>query len=254
MAALKDITKFLDELVDINSTPGDPSNNGLQVEAAESVLKAVFSVDVSRELFRRAAVANADLIFVHHGISWGAEPKRLTGLVAARFEKLFTNGISLYAAHLPLDAHPEIGHNALLADMAGVADREEFCEFADMKIGFVGRLNKIVDTATLAAIYEDKLDCEAKIYGDIKRKIGRLAVVAGGAGLDGLMDAYHAGADCYVTGEISHMMYPFIVETGVNVIQLGHYKSEIPGVKAVMDRLGAEFDIDCEFVDVPTGL
>ncbi|MCP3967727.1 MAG: Nif3-like dinuclear metal center hexameric protein [Lentisphaerae bacterium] len=254
MAALKDVVAYIDELVDIKAIAGDYSNNGLQVESSENVRKAVFSVDASRELFERAAAVNADFIFVHHGISWGAEPKLLTGPVAVRLKELFNNGVSLYAAHLPLDAHQELGHNALLADMAGLVDRKGCYEHSGSNIGIAGRLSKIMSTAKLAAIYEKELNCEADVYGDPERELNEISIVSGGGGLGGLMDAYEAGVDCFVTGEVTHIMYPWIKETGVNVIQLGHYKSEVPGVVAVMKKLSAKFDIDCEFIDLPTGL
>ncbi|QSH40902.1 Nif3-like dinuclear metal center hexameric protein [Lentisphaerota bacterium ZTH] len=254
MAALKEVVDFLDKLLDINSTPGDASNNGLQVEASEDIRTAVFSVDASMELFEKAAAVNADFIFVHHGMSWGAEPRRFNGPVAARLKLLFANRMSLYGAHLPLDAHPEIGHNALLASYAGLADRKGCFEYSGVQVGVCGRLSKKMSVAELAAVYEHKLDCQAEIFGTPERELEKISVVSGGAGLGGLMDAFCHGVDCFITGEVDHTMYPWIKETGVDVIKLGHYKSEIPGVAAVMEELGRKFDIACDFVDVPTGL
>lgn len=123
MIQLSEITAYLDELLAVDSVPGDVSNNGLQVEAANEVGSAIFGVDACQALFDAAVAQNADFIFVHHGLSWGGEPRRFTGITGTRLGTLFAEGINLYAVHLPLDAHPEIGHNALLADMIGLRRR-----------------------------------------------------------------------------------------------------------------------------------
>ena len=104
-----ELTKFLDEALDLSAFAEDVSNNGVQVEGRDEVRKAVFAVDASQTLFDEAAKRAADFIFVHHGLSWGANPRRLTGFTARRFGTLFRHGITLYAAHLPLDAAPEFG-------------------------------------------------------------------------------------------------------------------------------------------------
>ena len=112
---LSDIVKKLNEKLKLSSFTGDISNNGLQVEGKGEVKKIIFAVDASLELFEIAKERKADFIFVHHGISWGSEPRRITGSVAKRLKVLLENNISLYAAHLPLDAHEELGNNANLA-------------------------------------------------------------------------------------------------------------------------------------------
>ncbi|MFA7232093.1 MAG: Nif3-like dinuclear metal center hexameric protein [Victivallaceae bacterium] len=254
MTSLKEITKYLDELLKISSIPADHSNNGLQVEATNQVNKALFAVDASGELFERAATENADFVFVHHGISWGSEPRRLTGMIAARLSLLFNNGIALYAAHLPLDAHPEIGHNALLAEMAGLSNRRMFGEYDGAKIGVVGETASPVTIAQLAGIYEHELDCESKILGNMENEVQRIGIISGGGGLDGLMAALDEGAECFITGEIDHTMFHVIKESGINVIGLGHYNSEKPGIIAVMNLIRDRFELDCEFVDIPTGM
>ena len=115
MAILHEITAYFDELLGLNRVPADSSNNGLQVEGSSNVNKILFSVDASLELFNIAVECNANMIFVHHGISWGGNPKRFSGIDGDRLRTLFCNDISLYAMHLPLDAHPKYGHNACLA-------------------------------------------------------------------------------------------------------------------------------------------
>ena len=111
---LNDLTAFLDRELDLEGFSRDHSNNGLQIQGDEEVSSAVFGVDACQALFEEAVRRNAGFVFVHHGLSWGSEPRRFTGITARRLELMFRNKISLYAAHLPLDAHPEFGNNASL--------------------------------------------------------------------------------------------------------------------------------------------
>ena len=115
-----ELTKLLDEMLNLSAFAEDVSNNGVQVEGRDEVNKAVFAVDASQALFDEAVKRGADFIFVHHGLSWGANPRRLTGFTARRYRTLLEHGITLYAAHLPLDAAPEFGNNAVLAKLVGL--------------------------------------------------------------------------------------------------------------------------------------
>ncbi|MDD5598304.1 MAG: Nif3-like dinuclear metal center hexameric protein, partial [Victivallaceae bacterium] len=193
MARLKEITEYLDELLNIAAIPGDYSNNGLQVEAAGEVRKAVFGVDACKALFEAAALKNAGFIFVHHGISWSAEPRRFTGIIASRLELLFKNGISLYAVHLPLDAHPDIGHNALLADMVKLKHRYSFMEYCGSDIGWAGVLQEACLPGLLADKLEKELNCKAEIFGSRDRKLEKAGIVSGGGGMDALMACIKQG-------------------------------------------------------------
>lgn len=138
MAKLKDVAAFLDERLNIAKFRSDASNNGLQFEGGQDVFKAVFAVDASHALFTTAADLDADFIFVHHGISWGGSLKRILSLDAKRVAMLAANSISLYGAHLPLDAHPEIGHNALLARMMKLENPSPFGEYDSLQHRFSG--------------------------------------------------------------------------------------------------------------------
>lgn len=254
MVKLKELTDYLDNRLKIADIPGDHSNNGLQVEGVSKVKKAIFGVDASLEIFERASAENADFIFVHHGLSWGSQPKRFTGVDGKRLSTLFKSGISLYAAHLPLDAHAEIGHNALLANMLDLNSIKSFCEYDGAKIGMSGTLPVTKTSCEIAAVYEKKLDCKAQIFNDTGKKIGSVGIVSGGGGLDGLYSTANGGYDCYITGEFNHTMWHHAKETGVSVIVLGHYKSETPGVLAVMKELSEKFSVETAFADIPTGL
>jgi len=254
MTRLKEITGYLDELLNIAAIPDDASNNGLQVEGGEVVKKAVFGVDACQALFEAAVAKNADFIFVHHGLSWRSEPRRFTGITASRLELLFNNGISLYAAHLPLDAHHEIGHNALLADMIKLRQRYNFADYSGCDIAVGGVLPKACSVDQLVEKFEAELNCKAKVFGRLDKKLEKIGIISGGGGMDGLVACIAAGIDCYVTGEMTHMMYHVVKESGITVIELGHYHSETPGVLAAMNEVERKFAIDCEFIDIPTGL
>ena len=254
MAQLNEITVYLDELLAVDSVPGDASNNGLQVEAADKVNSAIFGVDACQALFDAAVAKKVDFIFVHHGLSWGGEPRRFTGITGTRLGTLFAEGINLYAAHLPLDAHPKIGHNALLADMVGLRKRYQFAEYSGCNIACGGVLPKSCLPDELAKVFEGNLDCKAKIFGNCDKSVNKIGIISGGGGMDGLMACIEDDVDCFVTGEMTHTMYHIVKESGMTVIQLGHYCSETPGVKAVMNKLNKKFGIACEFVDIPTGL
>ena len=249
-----DLCKYLDAKLKLQDFSGDVSNNGLQVEGKEVVGKAVFAVDASLALFELAAEKNADFIFVHHGLSWGAEPRRLTGDTARRYRKLFKHDLSLYAAHLPLDAAPVFGNTAVLSQLIGLEDLEPFFNYHGIDIGFIGRLPVPKTAAELKKVYDASLGGDAVLLGDAAKLCRRVAVVSGGGGLESLEESISCGADLLVTGELGHTMYHYARESGVPVLALGHYLSETTGPRALMGLVKKEFGIETEFVDLPTGL
>lgn len=251
---LEKIVKYLDNELRLGAFASDISNNGLQIEACDEVKKIVFGVDGCFELFEAAAEENADLVIVHHGISWGGNPRRFSGYTAKRLQWMFEHKISLYAAHLPLDAHPVLGNNAQLCYMLNLEKMQEFFEYDHCMIGFIGKLPQKMLLKDIAAIFEDRLDTKGKLHGDNEMRISKVAVVSGGGGMDSLEQAAAAGADLLITGEFCHEMYHLQQELNLPVLSLGHYASETVGVKAVMRDLNEKFDIDCEFIDIPTGL
>lgn len=251
---LQELVSFLDSTLVLDKFSRDASNNGLQVEGSAEVTSAVFGVDACQELFDAAAARGANFIFVHHGMSWGSEPRRFSGIVAKRLGTLFQNGISLYAAHLPLDAHPELGNNAQLADMIGLKERQPFFEYSGVDIGFSGILKEAAPCHFLAEYLGKKLAADPIIYGDAAREIRKIAIVSGGGGLGGLEDAYARNCDLLITGEFDHTMYHPQKEMNVNVISLGHYASETVGPYAVMQKIQSVFGIQAEFINIPTGL
>lgn len=251
---LEQIVKYLDTELKLADFPSDVSNNGLQIEACSDVNKIIFGVDGCLELFELAAEKKADLVIVHHGISWGGNPKRFNGYVGKRLKLMFQNNISLYAAHLPLDAHNELGNNAQLCKIIGLKQIEPFFEYSGTEIGYIGNLPHKMLLKDIAAIFEDRLDTKGKLHGDNDSSVKKIAVVSGGGGMDSLEQAAKAGADLLITGEFCHEMYHLQKELELPVLSLGHYASETVGVKALMSDLNEKFGISVEFADIPTGL
>ncbi len=257
MAFLVELNSFLDTLLDLPRFAADASNNGLQFQGADKVEKAVFAVDACEAVFHAAADLDADFIFVHHGISWGPGMKRIQDIMAKRITLLAANGMSLYAAHLPLDANSSIGHNALLAKMMKLKNVTPFGTYCGLKIGFHGNLPKAVTMEQLATVLDKNLvSCgDFQMIGEPDKKIKHVAVISGGgAWPDVFSEAIRDGVDCLVTGELTHQSYHYAAEAGVQVLTLGHYRSETPGVLAVMNKVQETFKIKCEFIDCPTGL
>lgn len=248
------LVEALDDLLQPeNGSVDDVSNNGLQVEGMSEVRRAVFGVDACRDLFERAVAESADFVFVHHGLSWGGGLKRLTGMTAGRLRPLFENGISLYASHLPLDMHPELGHNAVMARELGIQHPEPFFRYGETEIGWGGDLPEAAAVRELAERLDEMLDTDSYLVGDPETPISRVGIVSGG-GADAVSECAEAGYGCLITGEMKHSEYHTASELDVCVVAGGHYCTEMPGVKAVMEWVEENFDVECSFVDLPTGL
>ena len=257
MAELKEIVQYLNDLLRVKEFPHDGSNNGLQFEGGRTVAKAVFGVDGSNALFSIAADLDADFVFVHHGISWGSSLKRIVSLDARRISMLAANSISLYAAHLPLDSHPEIGHNALLSSMLKLKDVKPFGEYCGKAIGFCGTLPRPIAIEKIYETLDKKLASEGDFFcfGELESKVSKVAVISGGGAFpEAFSEAYEQGIDCLITGEMGHSAWHYAREAGVSVLAMGHYRTETPGVLAVMERVKKQFGIEVEFVDLPTGM
>ncbi|MBE6388105.1 MAG: Nif3-like dinuclear metal center hexameric protein [Lentisphaerae bacterium] len=250
MTTLKNLVEFLDQELKLNDYSGDYSNNGLQIEGKPEIRKAVFGVDACQALFDAAIARNADFIFTHHGISWGGEPRLWTGITAKRFSALFKNSVSLYGAHLPLDANEHFGNNRVLADIAELSELTKTCRYAGVDIGFCGSNRKNLTVKDIANRYASALPKAPVIYGNSTLVPGKAVVVSGGGGMDALNAAVSSGAELLITGEMEHIMYHPALENNITIISLGHYSSETTGPKAVCDLVAKNFDIETEFIDI----
>jgi dinuclear metal center YbgI/SA1388 family protein len=187
-------------------------------------------------------------------LSWGGGLKRWVGTDAKRFSTLFCNGISLYAAHLPLDAHPELGNNAVLSSMIGLEQREKFFCYDGVDIGFSGILPQEMSLESIAGELASALDCNYLLRGSADRLCRKAAVVSGGGGIDSIFEAAAKGCDLLITGEMEHIMHHAAKESNVSIIALGHYASETTGPRAMMEFIRTKCGIEVEFLDAPTGL
>ena len=220
--------------------------NGLQVEGRAQIRKLVCGVTACQALLDAAVAANADAVLVHHGYFWRGEDGCITGYRKARLATLLVNDINLFAYHLPLDAHPQLGNNAQLAlhvgwDIDG--------QFGEQNIGFFGRSGNSRTAEDVAVRLQSVLRRDVTLVGDSKRAIQRMAWCTGGA--QGYFEAaIAAGADLFVSGEISEQTTHLARESGVPYIAAGHHATERYGVQALAAHLAEKFDIEQQYVDI----
>jgi dinuclear metal center YbgI/SA1388 family protein len=245
---------FFRSFLEIDGFTGvDNSLNGIQVDNdGGEISKIAFGVDASLETFERAVAVGAGMLFVHHGLFWGT-PLLLKGNHRPRVKFLLDHNICLYAVHLPLDQHPQMGNNAVLADLLGLENREPFGEYHGRKVGYKGIFPQPITAEQavqkIAFVNRPPLG----IYSFGKKENVSCAVVSGGAANEA-RQAIDEGVDLYITGEMSHQVYHECLEGKINMIAGGHYSTEVWGARAVMRHCAEELHIDVEFVDVPTGL
>jgi dinuclear metal center YbgI/SA1388 family protein len=249
--SLKNVTTYLDDYLGIADVHDSPQAlNGLQVENTGKVTRVAVAVDVCRATIDHAVEMGADLMVVHHGLFWGG----LQPLVAQhghRVRTLIKHDIALYSAHLPLDLHPEVGNNAVLARELRLEDIERFGEYEGQTIGFSGTL--VVSRNEFVGRIRAVLGVDPKVIATGPETVNRVGIVSGGAGKL-IKQVAEAGLDTYVTGEGGHHTYFDAEETSVNLIYAGHYATETVGVKALAHHMEDRFGLPWEFIDHPTGL
>ncbi|AEC52151.1 hypothetical protein PNA2_1236 [Pyrococcus sp. NA2] len=246
-----ELVSFLDEFLNISSYP-DKSSNGLQVEGKEEVETVGFAVDASLDVIWKARSLGVDLLVVHHGIIWG-NVSHIRGLLARRLREIIKADINLYAAHIPLDAHPEVGNNAQLLKLLGLEPKEPFGKYKGVKIGFIGEFAESKPLPLIAQILAEKLPVDyVKSYEFGLQEVKRIAAVSGRGGF--AIEEASEEADLLITGEITHEDYRTAEDLRVSIIAAGHYATETLGVKALMRVVKREFDVKTVFIDSPTGL
>jgi dinuclear metal center YbgI/SA1388 family protein len=251
---LNDLDSWCRSILEIDALAKiDDSLNGVQVGRSGGPIELVaFAVDACAESIRRAAAAGAQVLFVHHGLFWGGA-SRLEGGLLERLRLLLDADMALYACHLPLDKHPELGNNACLARMLGLKDIRGFGLYHGVEIGLRGVLDPPLGLDEIVhRVLPDGSRPRTLIPGS-KAEISSLALVSGGAAMEAFQ-AIDAGLDLYVTGEPSHTIYHAVLEGGMGFLAAGHYATELWGVKAVAERLSREAGIKTLFIDLPTGL
>jgi dinuclear metal center YbgI/SA1388 family protein len=247
---LANLIEYLDELL----APGafsDYCPNGLQVPGPAEVRTVVTGVSASAELFERAAELSADLVLVHHGLFWNGAPLALTPSAKRRLQLLFDHDMALAAYHLPLDGHPEVGNNALLAAGLGCASSEPFALHKGRPIGVAGHFaGDGIAAAELVARVGELTAREPLAFLDGPARVRSIAIVSG-AGADYLGDAAAAGHDAFLTGEPAERVMTLAREEAIHFLAAGHYATETFGVRRLGELLGERFGIEAVFVDVP---
>ena len=244
MADLAELIRSLDDLLD----PGafeDMGPNGLQVPGPRQIDRIATGVTAQRELFERAARERAQLVLVHHGLFWNFAPVGLTPLLAERLRPLFRHDIALAAYHLPLDAHPEVGNNALLAEALGAGGHVAFAG-----IGRGATFAEPVPAAELFARVARATGREPLVFDAGPPTVRRLAIVSGGAA-SRLDQAVAEGYDAFLTGEPKENVMADAREAGIHFIAAGHYATETFGVRRLGDWLADRFDVEHIWIDIP---
>ena len=242
---LTSIITALDELL----SPADYKDfgpNGLQVPGAEDVVRVVTGVTASRELIERAVAEQAQLVLVHHGLFWDFHPTGLTPVLAERLRPLFKHDIALAGYHLPLDGHPELGNNALLAEKLGCERHEAFA--------VIGRAGTFPgDGIAATELFERVREVTARVptvFDGGPDTVRRIGIVSGG-GASYLEEAIALGLDAFLTGEPREHVMSLAREAGIHFIAAGHYATETFGIRALGDWLAARFGTEHVWIDIP---
>jgi dinuclear metal center YbgI/SA1388 family protein len=247
---LTSIISALDELLDIGSFR-DLGPNGLQVPGPQEVRRVVTGVSAQRELVERAVEEDAQLVLVHHGLFWDFQPTGLTPVLAERLRPLFKRDVALAGYHLPLDAHHEVGNNAILADRLGCERHEAFGTFNEQKIGRAGTFPG--DGIPAAELFERVREVTARtptVFDGGPERVRRIGIVSG-SGAASLPEAIALGLDAFLTGETAEHVMADARENGVHFIAGGHYATERLGVRRIGELVAERFAVEHEFVEIP---
>ncbi len=240
-----ELENYLNQLLDITRFQ-DYCPNGLQVEGRDRIQKIVTGVTASFELLEAAIACKADAVLVHHGYFWRGEDACITGIKCRRIAMLIKNEINLFAYHLPLDIHPQLGNNTQLAKQLGFA---ETGRFGEQDIAFRGELTEAMPLRALEAKISRTLAREPLVIGNPDQSIKKIAWCTGAA--QSYFDAAIAqDVDAFVTGEISEQTVHAARESGVAFIAAGHHATERYGVQALGEHLIQKFEIQHQFIDI----
>jgi dinuclear metal center YbgI/SA1388 family protein len=257
MTRIHQIAGYADELLETKTTPDYPTAvNGLQLENRSEITGIVAAVDFSTRAINGAIAAKANLLVVHHGMFWDG-PGPLTGPTYKRLRLLIENDIAVYSSHLPLDRHPTLGNNVLLAKELDLNPGGDFAEFEGIFTGVRGQSD--IETASLverARKFARNYRSEVRTTAiENNRKTKQWAICTGaGASAETLKEARELEIDTLIVGEGPHWTSIYAEENDLTIIYMGHYASETLGVRALADHLGEKFGVSSSFLSAPTGL
>lgn len=252
-ARTEEIIAFLDDLLGVRGFP-DLGPNGLQVPGSPTVSTVVTGVSGQLELFERAVDLKAQLVLVHHGILWDFEPRRIGPAQAKRLKTLLRNDIALAGYHLPLDAHMEVGNNALLAAGLGADVVEPAFDHKGRTIGTIAHFDDNggdgVPAQELFARVATLTDRDPLVFDAGPAFVRRLGIVSGSAAND-LAEAIELGLDAFMTGEPKEHVMAQARENRIHFIAAGHYATETFGIRRIGELVAERFGVDHRFVDLP---
>ena len=250
LAARDEIIGFCDELLDAGAFE-DYGPNGLQVPGAAEVSKVVTGVSAHLELLERARDAGAELVLAHHGLFWDFLPRALSEPMAARLRTALASGISVAGYHLPLDAHPRIGNNALLcAGLGFEVEPEAFAVIKGRALGTIGRREQPIPAAELFAAVTELAGREPLVFDAGPDRVASIGLLSG-AGASALHAAVALGLDAFLTGEPAEHAMADAREGRLHFIAAGHYATETLGIRRLGELVAERFGVEHEFVDVP---
>lgn len=248
---LRKLVDYLDSYLQI-SKYHDDAVNGLQVENSELVEKIGLAVDACHESILKAAEEKCSILIVHHGLFWGKQ-EPIIDYHFQRIRSLIMADMALYAAHLPLDAHPEVGHNVQLAKSIGLIDQEPFASYYGNMIGIRGRLPQVLHINKAAEVVTNVVGSCQHLIAFGTENIRTIGIVAGSANDPALFkELKMLGIDLFITGEPRHGAYHLAQEFGLNVFYGGHYQTETAGMRALAKHLQDTFHVPAVFIDVPS--
>ena len=249
VASRDEIIAYLDELLEIDAFT-DYGPNGLQVPGAEEVALVVTGVSAQRELFERAASDGAELVLCHHGLFWDFHPRTLGLAMKERLRTLFDADISVAGYHLPLDAHPEVGNNALICAALGLELAEPFAEHKGRSIGFIGRSADGIPFATLRERCASLFGQEPFVWDAGPATVHSVGIVSGGAP-GNFGEAIARGVQAFITGETAEHVMAEARENRVHFVAGGHYATETFGIRRLGELVSERFGVEHRFVDIP---
>ena len=242
------LTKHLHEYLNVEAFK-DHGPNGLQVEGRKDIKKIITGVSAGVELFEKAIEKEADAIIVHHGVIWNFERPVYKGGYKKRIKLLLENDINLFAYHLPLDAHPEVGNNIVMAKILGLSDIQPFGDYNGQFVGFRGTLPE-TDAGQFISKIKAKINEQALIFPYGPPTIGSVGIISGGAQKN-VNQAVEAGLDLYLTGEASEHILHYVKEEKIHFVAAGHHATERFGIRALGRHIQQKFNIDTEYVEIP---
>lgn len=249
MISRRELSAYLDQLLSVEKV-SDYCPNGLQVEGRETIRVIVTGVTASLALIERAIELKADAILVHHGYFWKNESPIIVGSKKARLAKLLGNDLNLFAYHLPLDTHPELGNNAQLAQVLNIQVNKSVTVDRCEHLLWLGELEQPVSGEIYARQLELKLGHSPLHIPGTTKPIQQLAWCTGAA-QSYLEKAADLGVDAFISGEVSEATYHLAHERGIHYFAAGHHVTERYGIKALGQHLSEQFGLEHQFVDLP---